>query len=215
MEYNTSLPDLRLPEYGRTIQNLVEHCKSLPTQEERTQMAQDIIDFMAIRNPQMREEEQYQRKLWDHLYILSNFELDIVSPYPVPKKEDLFSRSERMPYPQNHIKYRFYGTNILNLIKQVTDAEDGEEKEKLILSIANIMKKAYLNYNRDHVSDDIILEHLAELSEGKLDLSGIDNLERSRPQNQQRRAQNHRQVGQKSNTPPPHRKNFYPKKRTR
>ncbi|UCA62041.1 MULTISPECIES: DUF4290 domain-containing protein [Chryseobacterium] len=180
MEYNTQKTQLHMPEYGRIIQQLVERCKELPTKEERNEMAMAIIDFMGQRNPQLRDEENYKHKLWDHLYILADYDLDVDSPYPFPTMEQLAEKPKRMEYPKLQGDFKFYGKSILQLIEKAIELETGDEKEALIEVIANNMKKSYNVYNKEHVTDDVIFRHLKELSENRLDLTGIDSLEKSK-----------------------------------
>ncbi|HAI81010.1 MAG TPA: DUF4290 domain-containing protein, partial [Chryseobacterium sp.] len=115
MEYNTNRPQLHMPEYGRIIQQLVERCKELATKEERNEMAVAIVDFMGQRNPQLRDEENYKHKLWDHLFILSNYDLDVDSPYPFPTVEELNEKPKKMEYPKLQGDFKFYGKSILQL----------------------------------------------------------------------------------------------------
>jgi len=169
-----------MPEYGRIIQQLVERCKELPTKEERNEMAMAIIDFMGQRNPQLRDEENYKHKLWDHLFILADYDLDVESPYPFPTREQLAEKPKKMEYPKLQGDFKFYGKSILQLIEKAIELEPGDEKEALIEVIANNMKKSYNVYNKEHVTDDVIFRHLKELSENRLDLTGIDSLEKSK-----------------------------------
>ncbi len=180
MEYNTQKTQLHLPEYGRIIQQLVERCKELSTKEERNEMAMAIIDFMGQRNPQLRDEENYKHKLWDHLFILANYDLDVDSPYPFPTREQLAEKPKKMEYPKLQGDFKFYGKSILQLIEKAIELETGDEKEALIEVIANNMKKSYNVYNKEHVTDDVIFRHLKELSENRLDLTGIETLEKSK-----------------------------------
>ena len=114
MEYNTDRTQLIMPEYGRNIQQLVEHCKTLPTKEERNEMALAIVEFMGQRNPHLRDEENYKHKLWDHLFILADYDLDVDSPYTIVTKEELAEKPRRMDYPSFDNDYKFYGKSILN-----------------------------------------------------------------------------------------------------
>ena len=180
MEYNTERNQLLMPEYGRHIQQLVEHCKSLATKEERNEMALAIVEFIGQRNPHLRDEENYKHKLWDHLYILANYELDVDAPYPFPTREELAQKPKKMEYPKLQGDYKFYGKSILQLIEKAIELEEGDEKEALIEVIANNMKKSYNVYNKEHVQDEVIFRHLKELSENRLDLTSIDSLEKSR-----------------------------------
>lgn len=180
MEYNTHRTPLLMPEYGRMIQQLVEQCRELPTKEQRNEMAVAIVDFMGQRNPQLRDEENYKHKLWDHLFILADYDLDVDSPYPVLTPEQLAEKPKRMEYPKLQGEFKFYGKSILQLIDMAIAREEGEEKEALIEVIANNMKKSYNIYNKEHVTDDVIFRHLKELSENRLDLTGIESLEKSK-----------------------------------
>lgn len=180
MEYNTARTQLHLPEYGRMIQQLVERCKELPTREERTEMAAAIVDFMGQRNPQLRDEENYKHKLWDHLFILSEYDLDADSPYPFPTAEELAEKPKKMDYPKLQGEYKFYGKTILQLIERAIALEDGAEKDALIEVIANNMKKSYNIYNKEHVTDGVIFRHLKELSADRLDLTHLETLEKSK-----------------------------------
>lgn len=180
MEYNTERTHLHMPEYGRIIQQLVEHCKELATKEERNEMAVAIVDFMGQRNPQLRDEENYKHKLWDHLFILASYDLDIDSPYPVPTEEEMQQKPKRMEYPKLQGDFKFYGKSILQLIDRAIELEAGEEKDALIQVIANNMKKSYNVYNKEHVQDEVIFRHLKDLSENRLDLTVLDSLEKSK-----------------------------------
>ena len=180
MEYNTDRTQLLMPEYGRNIQQLVEHCKTLASKEERNEMALAIVEFMGQRNPHLRDEENYKHKLWDHLFILSNYELDVDSPYPILTEEELITKPRKMDYPSLDNAYKFYGKSILQLIEKAIALEEGDEKEALTHVIANNMKKSYNVYNKEHVQDDVIFRHLKELSNDKLDLTTLESLERSK-----------------------------------
>lgn len=180
MEYNTARTHLNMPEYGRIIQSLVERCRELPTKEERNEMAIAIIDFIGQRNPQLRDEENYKHKLWDHLFLLANYDLDVDSPYPIPSSSDFQGKPKKLEYPKLQGDFKFYGKSILQLIEKAIELEDGDEKLALIEVIANNMKKSYNVYNKEHVSDDVIFRHLKELSENRLDLTNLDSLEKSK-----------------------------------
>ena len=169
-----------MPEYGRIIQQLVERCKEMATKEERNEMAVAIVDFMGQRNPQLRDEENYKHKLWDHLFILSNYDLDVDSPYPFPTVEELNEKPKKMEYPKLQGDFKFYGKSILQLIDKAIELEPGDEKDALIQVIANNMKKSYNVYNKEHVQDEVIFRHLKDLSENRLDLTGLDSLEKSK-----------------------------------
>lgn len=181
-----------MPEYGRIIQQLVERCKELPTKEERNEMCHAIVDFMGQRNPQLRDEEDYKHKLWNHLYILADYDLDVDTPYPFPTREEMAEKPKTMEYPKLQGDYKFYGKSILQLIDLAIQREEGEEKAALIEVIANNMKKSYNVYNKEHVTDEVIFRHLKELSEDRLDLTGIDSLEKSKIYHTNRNNKNQR-----------------------
>lgn len=171
MDYNTSRSKLVIPEYGRNVQQMVEYAIAIEDRDKRTRLATLIVNVMAQLNPSIRELHDYKQKLWDHLHIISDFRLDVDSPYPLPIKENLDARPERLSYHTNGIRYRHYGKHIENLIAKVIEFEDGPKKDELIKMIANQLKKSYLTWNRDSVADEVIAAHLAELSQGKLTLA--------------------------------------------
>ncbi|MCA0154184.1 DUF4290 domain-containing protein [Winogradskyella vincentii] len=170
LEYNTEREHLIIPEYGRHLQKMINHAKTRETKEERNKLAKAIISVMGNLQPHLRDVPDFQHKLWDQLFIMANFELDADSPYEMPSKEELASRPDPLNYPQNHPKYRFYGNNIKTMIDVARTWETGEMKEALTYTIANHMKKCYLNWNKDSVEDTVIFEHLFELSDGEIDL---------------------------------------------
>ena len=168
LEYNSSRNKLVISEYGRHIQKLVEHAMTLKDKEERQKMANGIIDIMGELNPQLRDVADFKHKLWDHLFVISNFELDVDSPYEKPIIEKLFEKPEPLAYPNSKIKYNHYGKVIELMIDEAVKMEDQELKSKLVIAIANQMKKSYVNWNLDTVEDEIILNQLTKLSKGKL-----------------------------------------------
>lgn len=174
IEYNTERPKLIIPEYGRHIQKMVDQAITTEDKEERNKMAKGIIAVMGNLNPHLRDVPDFQPMLWDQLFIMSDFKLDVDSPYPIPSREELLERPEPLSYPQNHPKYRFYGNNIKRMIDVANRWEDGDKKDGLIITIANHMKKCFLNWNKDTVEDDVIFGHLYELSEGKINLKNSD-----------------------------------------
>lgn len=170
LEYNTEREHLIIPEYGRHLQKMINYAKTRETKEEREKLAKAIISVMGNLQPHLRDVPDFQHKLWDQLFIMSNFELDVDSPFPKPSKEVLSERPDPLKYPQNHPKYRFYGNNIKTMIDVANTWEEGELKEALVYTIANHMKKCFLNWNKDTVEDIVIFDHLYELSNGKIDL---------------------------------------------
>ena len=176
IEYNSERPKLIIPEYGRHIQKMVDQAIAKETKEERNKVASSIIAVMGNLNPHLRDVTDFQHKLWDQLFIISDFKLDVDSPYPIPKREELQEYPKSLEYPQNFPKYRFYGNNIKRMIDVAIGWEDGEKKDALVITIANHMKKCFLNWNKDTVENDVIFNHLFELSEGKLNLKGSDEI---------------------------------------
>lgn len=174
LEYNAERPHLIIPEYGRHLQKLIEQAVALEDREERNKAAKYIISVMGSLNPHLRDVPDFQHKLWDQIFIMSDFKLDVDSPYPIPSKEMLAQKPERLAYPQNFPKYRFYGNNIKYMIDVANKWEDGDLKNALIIVIANHMKKSYLSWNKDTVKDDVIFEHLYELSGGKINLQATE-----------------------------------------
>ncbi|MCB0472148.1 MAG: DUF4290 domain-containing protein [Flavobacteriaceae bacterium] len=176
LEYNSEREKLIIPEYGRHIQKLVNHCVQLPSKEERNEMASAIINVMGNLQPHLRDVPDFKHKLWDQLFIMSDFRLDADSPYPTPSRDELSAKPEVLAYPKSASKYRFYGNNIQIMIDTALTWDEGELKEALIYAIANHMKKCYLNWNKDTVDDDVIFDHLLELSHGKIDLRGTEDV---------------------------------------
>lgn len=174
LEYNTEREHLIIPEYGRHLQKMINYAKTRDSQEERNRLAKAIIAVMGNLQPHLRDVPDFQHKLWDQLFIISNFELDADSPYPKPTRELYEEAPEPLKYPQNHPKYRFYGNNIKIMIDVANTWEEGDLKEALIYTIANHMKKCFLNWNKDTVEDEVIYSHLFELSNGKIDLRNSD-----------------------------------------
>ena len=170
LEYNSDREDLIIPEYGRHIHKMVNQAIECNNKDERNNMAKAIIGVMGNLNPHLRDVPDFQHKLWDQLFIMSQFQLDVDSPYPKPSKEIFEQKPEKLNYPQNHPKYRFYGNNIKKMIDVAVSWEDGEMKSQLVYVIANHMKKCFLNWNKDTVEDSVIYEHLFELSNGKISL---------------------------------------------
>ena len=168
MEYNTNRKHLEMPEYGRNVQKMVLYAISIEDKEQRLKIAQVIVNIMAQMHPKLRETADYKHKLWDHLHIISDWKINIDGPYPEPPKDILASKPKRVPYSTAKIKYKPYGKNIEQLIEKAIAYEDGPAKDAFMKSIANQLKKSYLNWNRDSVNDELIFKHFAEMSDGKL-----------------------------------------------
>ena len=170
LEYNAERPHLIIPEYGRHLQKLIDQATMIEDRETRNKAAKYIIQVMGSLNPHLRDVLDFQHKLWDQIFIMSDFKLDVDSPYPIPTRDVIHLKPERLAYPQKNPKYRFYGNNIKYMIDVANSWEEGEMKSALVKVIANHMKKSYLSWNKDTVTDVVIFEHLYELSNGKLNL---------------------------------------------
>ena len=171
LEYNTERPHLIIPEYGRHFQKMVDYAVSIEDSVERNKMAKAIVSVMGNLQPHLRDVPDFQHKLWDQLFIMSDFKLAVDSPFPITSKEVLQKRPEPLEYPQNFPKYRFYGNNIKRMIDVAVSWDKGDMREGLEYAIANHMKKCYLNWNKDTVDDKVIFKHLFELSDGQINLN--------------------------------------------
>ncbi|MBT5788245.1 MAG: DUF4290 domain-containing protein [Flavobacteriaceae bacterium] len=176
LQYNTERSMLAIPEYGRHIHKMIQQVLAEENKEERNKQAQAIIGIMGNLNPHLRDVADFQHKLWDQLFIMSNFELDVDAPFPKPDAEVLAAPPTPLAYPQSFPKYRFYGNNIKGMIDVIVDWEEGDLKEALAYVIANHMKKCFLNWNKDTVEDKVIFGHLAELSNGKIVINTEDEV---------------------------------------
>jgi hypothetical protein len=170
LEYNTSRNKLVISEYGRHIQKLVEHAIEIKDKKDRQRFVEGIINIMGDLNPHLRDVADFKHKLWDHLYVISDFKLDVDSPYEKPVIEKLFEKPEPLDYPNSKIKYNHYGKVIEKMILEAIKMEDKELKNKLVIAIANQMKKSYVNWNLDFVEDEVIFNHLKKLSNNKLEI---------------------------------------------
>src|SRR5699024_33569 len=150
---------------------MVEETVEIQDDKKRNEMAQTVIKVMGNLSPHLRDVPDFQQKLWDQLYMMSNYKLEVDAPFPKPTEEEIEAKPEPLAYPVNNPKYRFYGNNIKRMIDAVSEWEDGPKKEGLILTIANHMKKCYLNWNKDSVEDKVIFDHLYDLSDGKINLN--------------------------------------------
>lgn len=176
MEYNTTRGEMKISEYGRNIQNMILYIASLPDREQRNKLTATLVNILAIMNPDMRDQVDIKHKLYDHVHLMSDFTLDIDSPYPVPPRPEEAPRPARVPYTQENIKLRPYGKYMQRMIEKAVQYPDGEEKDELVKTLANNLKKMYLNWNRDSVNDELIHEHLSLLSGTKLKLRDDDRL---------------------------------------
>ncbi len=170
MEYNTNRTKMNISEYGRNIQKMIEQIMTIEDRERRNYLTRATINVMGQLNPHLRDVNDFKHKLWDHLFIMSDFKLDVDSPYPIPSREILSKKPEPLAYSSNNIKFKHYGRNIEKIIDKACDMEEGQVKNTLVKLIANHLKKSYLTWNRDAVNDEEIAAHLAILSKDRLKL---------------------------------------------
>jgi len=166
-----------MKEYGRNIQYLVQHAQKTENPEERATLVQDIIELMGTLNPALRNVEDYRHKLWDHIFMISKFELDVESPYPIPDQESLRRKNMKLEYPRERVHFRHYGKYVEAMIKKAISMEDPEKKAEYTLIIGNYMKLVYQNWNRENVDNEQIRADISFLSQGKLVLEDIANLD--------------------------------------
>ncbi|MCD8292799.1 MAG: DUF4290 domain-containing protein [Prevotellaceae bacterium] len=171
MQYNTQQKRLPLPEYGRSIQNMVDYALTIQDRAERQRCAGTIIGIMGNMFPHLRDVPDFKHKLWDHLAIMSGFKLDIDYPYEIIRKDNLDTRPDKIPYPSTKIRYRHYGRTMEVLIKEAAEMPEGEEKQQLVALICNHLRKDYIVWNKEGVDDAKIADDLEELSGGKLHLT--------------------------------------------
>jgi hypothetical protein len=174
MDYNSSRKKLPLPEYGRNIQNMVDHVMTIEDRDVRNLAAQTIIDIMGNLYPYLRDINDFKHKLWDHLAIMSDFQLDIDYPYDPPRRETFQEPPKKIEYPINHVKLRHYGKTLELMVDKAAEYENGEEKEILIKLLANHMKKSYLAWNKDAVDDEKIYQDLEVMSKGRIKRNDLD-----------------------------------------
>jgi hypothetical protein len=205
-DYNTQRKRMALPEYGRNVQKMVDHIKTLTDPVERNHAARTVISIMGNLNPHLRDQGDFRHKLWDHLALIADFELEIESPYPTPEKEKFFEKPNEIPYSQGNIRFLHYGRIVEMLIDEVSKKEEGEEKEYLTSLIVNQMKKSYITWNRGQVADEVIIGDLKVLSGGKLRITeGVKILEvkdllpqpRKKPQGKQHGKPQNKNFGKK------------------
>jgi len=169
MEYHTQKEPLILAEYGRHVQDMVNHTLSIADRDERTKAANAVVQIMTQLNPSYRDNEELIHKLWDDLHQMANYKLDIDAPYPIPERKESVV-AERIQYPDQKFSYKHYGKIIEGLIEAARKMEDLEERKALTEMIANLMKKSYLTYNRDSVNDEMLADQLKKMSNGELQL---------------------------------------------
>lgn len=177
-DYNTQRKRMALPEYGRNVQKMVDHIKTIEDRDERNRAAKTIISIMGNLNPHLRDIGDFKHKLWDHLALIASFELDIDSPYPVPEPAKFVEKPKQIPYRQGDIRYLHYGRIIELMIDAASELEEGDQKEYLTTLIVNQMKKSYITWNRGQVADEVIIANMKLLSRGRLKMTdGVRILE--------------------------------------
>lgn len=176
MQYNTSRGKMLLPEYGRNVQNMIAHAMEIENRDERNRAAQAIIEVMGQLNPHLRDVDDYRHKLWTHLFIMSEFQLDVDSPYPMPNKEVLDEKPAIMPYPKSKIRFGHYGQYSQKILETAKDMTSEDEKEFLTYQMGNFMKKQYLSHNNSAVENYVVADQLRELSKGVLKIENPDEL---------------------------------------
>lgn len=177
-DYNTQRKRMALPEYGRNVQKMIDHIKTIEDRNERNRAAKTIIQIMGNLNPHLRDEGDFKHKLWGHLALIANFDLDIDSPYPWPEPSKFNEKPRQVPYKQGDIRFLHYGRIIELMIDTAAEMPDGEEKEYLTTLIVNQMKKSYITWNRSQVPDEVIISDMKFLSGGKLKMTeGVKILE--------------------------------------
>jgi hypothetical protein len=170
-EYNTQRPDIILKEYGRNVQNLVEYIRTVPDKEKRTELANTLIELIRQLTPSLKDQPDNPQRLWDDLYIIADFNLDINNPYPVPEPEILFKKPMKVDYPQSKVRFKHYGKNIEKLVTEALKKEDPQEKEEAIIYLGKLMKTFYGNWNKETLDDSVIVNDIRIMSEGKLVLN--------------------------------------------
>lgn len=168
MEYNTTRSKLLMPEYGRNVQKMIEYLVTVDDREKRLRQAEVIIELMGTLNPHLKTIEDYKHKLWDHLFQMTDFNLDVDSPYPCPTAEMIYKKPEVLPYPQENIKHRHLGKNIQALLEKAMAETNEETRHGLTQAIGYYMKLAYANWHKEPVHDDMVKNELAEITGGLL-----------------------------------------------
>ncbi len=168
MEYNTVRTQMLMPEYGRNVQSMAEYLLTIEDPAQRLKNAEAIIDIMAILNPHLKQIEDYRHKLWDHLYQMTDFRLEVESPYPAPTAEEIRKKPQVLPYPANKIKHRHLGRNLEQVLDKAIEETDEEKKQGFTQHIAYYMKLAYANWHKEPVQDDMIKTELAHITQGAL-----------------------------------------------
>ena len=168
LDYNTQREKLLMPEYGRNVQKMVDKVRAIPNKAKRDEQAEAVVKVMEILNTQVHNQENYEQKLWDHLYMISGFDLDIDAPYPMPEKSRLETPPAMIPVKRKPIKATHYGRNIESIIELISGMEEGDDKTAMIRSLAIYMRQQYLIWNKDSVADETIFQDIEKLSDYRI-----------------------------------------------
>ena len=204
LDYNTQRDKLHMPEYGRHVQKMIEYVASLPSKEKRNEQIQSVVQVMGTLNPQLRDINDFKHKLWDHVHVISDFSIDIDSPYATPTRESLATAPNPIPLQKTPVKAAHYGRNIQNMIEVIAQREDDEVKTHMIRTLASYMKQQYLIWNKDSVSEETIFNDIHKLSDGRITVPegvhiGMGMTEGNHQHNKnQQRNNNHKNNGQKN-----------------
>jgi hypothetical protein len=170
-EYNTSREGIILKEYGRNVQKLVNYIRTVPDKNKRTELATTLIELIKQLAPVAKEAQENPQRMWDDLYIMADFNLDVDNPFTTPDRTILFKKPRKMEYPQNNVRFRHYGKNIERLVKEAVKKEDPKEREEAAIYIGKLMKTFFSAWNKENLDDSVIVKDIGILSQGKLTLS--------------------------------------------
>ncbi len=174
MSYNTQESPMVISEYGRSIQKMMDIIIAEKDRIKRTELAEGVIQVMISLNPQIKELDDYEHKLWDHLAIISDYKLDVDGPFPQPEREAVNQKPSPIPYKEEHIKFRFYGRNLQQMVEQAAELDDPELKKVLVNYIASFMVNSSRNWNDENLDKTTVVNHLKTLSKGELKVEEDD-----------------------------------------
>ena len=170
-EYNSQRPNIILKEYGRNVEKLVEYLRTIQDIEKRTEMASTLIELIKQLTPSIKDQPDNPQRLWDDLYIMADFTLDVNSPYPIPHPDVIFKKPMKMQYPRNDVRFKHYGKNIEKLVKEALKKDDPQEREEAIIYLGKLMKTFYGNWNKETLDDSVILRDIQAMSGGALNMT--------------------------------------------
>lgn len=182
MEYNTTRNHLTMREYGRHVQRMIEHVQTIEDPERRQRNAQAVIELMGFLNPHLKNVEDFRHKLWDHLFLIADFKLDVKSPYPIPTRETLKAKPNPLPYPKRHPRYSHLGKNLELVVDKALQEENPEKKLGFANAIAYYMKLAYNTWHKELIYDDAIQSELDTITNGQLTFTNTPFIKAYRPQ---------------------------------